>query len=403
MKYLLLLWLVYASSLNNTYSQFVTPAEWDSHECIWVSFRTASTGCKYDSITIPIIKLLTQKVTTNILVENQHLLAEGKLFFSKFDIDTSNINLVYFSPLDFWLRDTGPVFIKNKSNKIQVCDFRYTAYKNVPFKSVSNRVRLMEEIDRKLAHLYGWKVRKSKIVMEGGAYETNGAGTIILVDSLILKRNQGLSKQQIEKELQKKMGVQSFIWLNEGLTQDPNGSKYLGEFFYATGTGGHTDHFVRFANDSTILLYWESDSIKNQNPISRINRERMAKNLEIINKFVDHRGKKMTVIKIPSPGLIYKTQVINKALQSGLSELPIDTPIDSIKIVACTGYLNYLISNNLVILPKYGVMDDNQAKKIFTKIYPNHEIFQINPLQLNYAAGGIRCIYRQQPYLIFGE
>jgi agmatine deiminase len=377
------------------------PGEWEPQESVWICFRTGNSGSMYDSVTIPVIRKLSEHVKTCILIENDTLLPEGLAFFAKQGIDTTRLQIICFPIPDFWYRDYGPIIVNNQNGKLYACDFKFTRYSNIPFRSVSKDIKEYNSVDMKLARLMGIPVKSSWLVIEGGAIETNGAGTLILVDSLILKRNPGATKMQIEKEFSRILGIKTFLWMKGGLFQDPYGSAYFDNLLWASGTGGHTDHFVRFANDSTVLLYWEYDTITFPDAVKRMNYIRMSENLKIIESATDHRGRKFKVVKIPSPGVIYRSRAINKDLLGAMSELPARFKTDSIKLIACCSYLNYLITNNLVIIPKYAYKasdiqneTDGIVKKIFTELYPGREIYQLNPLILNYGGGGLHCIYR---------
>jgi agmatine deiminase len=394
--------LTFCQSSN---SDRTLPAEWETKEAVWIGFRTNASGSRYDSVTIPIIKILSESITTNILIESSSLLPEGKSYFVSFGIDTSRINIIYHSPLNIWLRDTGPMMVFNHEKLIQACDFKYTHYNNIPFDSTDSISKSYEGLDREIASLIGIETINSSLTLEGGAIESDGAGTLILVDSLLLKRNPGLSKKQIEKELQRTLGANTFIWLNEGLIQDSQGSTYLGDMFWANGTGGHTDQFVRFANDSTILLAWEFEISNQKDSLRIINNKRLERNFQILTKATNHKGEKFSIIKIPISDHFYQTRQINSALQKGLSDVPDYQYTDTVKMLACTSYLNYLIANKLVIIPKYWRVGlplsqknkDDSVLKIFREIFPDYSIHQVNPLELNYSGGGLHCIYFTQP------
>jgi agmatine/peptidylarginine deiminase len=105
----------------------------------------------------------------------------------------------------------------------------------------------------------------------------------------------------------------------------------------------------------------------------------MAENLLILNNFVDHRGKHFHVIKVPSPGIYYHSKPINKALRTGLPELSGFERIETIRTSFCASYLNYLITNKLIILPAYDVKTGETVSTIFQNLYPEREVFKIKP------------------------
>jgi agmatine deiminase len=385
--------------MQELHSQVVVPGEWEDHETVWIAIP-GKPGIYSDSCTvISIIRKLSEHVHTTLVVEDAALMARGKDFFHELEIDTAQISLADISPLSPWLRDIGPVFYYSggQGELVGACDFRFTSYENVTIERAPKWAGALDEAGRKLSGMLGSRLTDSELVLEGGAFEVNGSGTIILVDSLMLNRNPSWSKAQIEAELADKLGIKTFIWLAQGLAQDPYGSRYYGSGIYATGTGGHTDHFVRFANDSTILLYWEPDALKETDPLRKLNYKRMAHNLEILENSTDHRGKIFQVIKIPSPGMFYQYKPINKALRAGLPELSGFEGGDTIRTAICASYLNYFLTNGLVLLPAYDVISDAVVRSMFQHLFPDREIYQVNPIQYNKLSGGIHCLTVQQP------
>lgn len=396
-RYICLL-VIFTLNFSDLKAQKVVPGDWEAHEAVWVPFLAPSFRSDNDSISLPLIRKLAEHVHTVIVMEDAADMGQGKSYFARYGVDTSNIRLMRISPLGMWLRDMGPVFYRDEEipGRIGICDFRFTFYGNSTDGGNSGLGRQLDSIDRKIGDRLGMQVIGSELVLEGGAFDVNGNGTMVLVDSLVLGRNPSLSREQVEEELVIKLGIKSFIWLKHGLAQDPHGSVHFGNGIYATGTGGHTDHFVRFANDTTVLLYWEGDTFHAPDPLVRLNSHRMKENLHILENFVDHRGKRLKIIKIPSPGMFYQYKPINKALKAGIPQLA-DLEGDTIRSALCASYLNYVVTNGLILLPAYNVKTDELVKDIFQGLYPGREIFQLDPSQYNGRAGGIHCLMVPQP------
>ena len=118
--------------------------------------------------------------------------------------------------------------------------------------------------------------------MEGGSIEVNGKGTLILCETVTFQRNPTLSKQFMEAEFKRVLGVSNVIWMKKGLVEDPFWFNQIVDNYYGTGTYGHTDEFVRFVNDSTILLSWVDEKERNLNKFNQMNYERLAENLAIL-------------------------------------------------------------------------------------------------------------------------
>jgi len=179
------------------------------------------------------------------------------------------------------------------------------------------------------------------------------------------------------------------------------------------GTGGHTDEFVRFANASTILLAWVDEAERELNPVSQINYQRMNENLKILEAAKDQDGKPFTIIKVPLPDLIVKKVTAKEncdpAIEDSLYVKPSYFPMteapadgDSLLRVPAASYLNYLVTNGIVLLPTYttagsSLEKENNVRRIFQEQFPGREIVFIDAMPLNWQGGGIHCSTQQQP------
>ena len=99
----------------------------------------------------------------------------------------------------------------------------------------------------------------------------------------------------------------------------------------------------------------------------------------------------------PSPGIFYECKYINEALRAGLPDLSGSGNIDAIRTPIVATYLNYLITNGLVILPAYDMSTDDSVVAIFQDLYPEREIYTMNPTLYNRRSGGIHCLTILQP------
>jgi agmatine deiminase len=244
--------------------------------------------------------------------------------------------------------------------------------------------------------------------MEGGAFEVNGKGTILLVEAVTVARNRHLTKKEIEEDILQTLGQDKVIWLKEGLAEDPHQVKRMIGNYFGFGTGGHIDEFCRFANDSTILLCWVPENEKEHNLLNELNYNRMKTNFDILSKATDQDGKSFKIIKVPIPGVQIQKEKISQFTYEFLkNDYPDLTANDTLSWIAASSYLNYVITNGLVLLPAYWREGMNESVKskdeevldIFEKQFPNREIVQINPTALNYYGGGMHCMTQQQPKL----
>lgn len=377
-------------------------AEWEDQQELVIGFRTLEQDSMFDYVSLQMIRDLTPFIPVKVVIEDSSLLQDGMQLFFDQGIDTSNLDLLFESPTYYWLRDPAPIFLKNPDGKPAIADFRFSHYWNGFVDSLEASQIPLDSYDRSFAEKKGWPVVSSPLVMEGGGFEVNSSGTVILVESVVLNRNPGWTKGEIEKELKLKFGVKTIIWLPWGLAEDPYYMEHLYKDYYGFGTGGHSDEFVRFVNDSTVLLAWEFSETDTAYPLREMNKIRMQKNLDILEQARDDRNQAFKVVKMPIPEIFYKVVELDEGTFNYLMDKDSSLNIQvgqEIKIVACTSYLNYVISDGVVLLPSYWTPSvpqiqkekDLEAKEIIQGFFPDRKILQINPLLLNFNGGGMHC------------
>jgi len=381
--------LVLYTTANAWETGFVYPAEWEPHEALWIGFRTHDEGLIHEPLLQRMIQILTRYIPVNLVVEDPALFHEKNVYLSMLDVDQSKITVQVMNPADFWFRDSGPLFLVNRKGQMAVGDFIFSHYQSA-LTTRSEKVRQLSLIDQKIAEKKGLPVFSSDLVFEGGAFDVNGKGTVLL-SSLVLERNPKKTRERIESDVLSILGQKKIIWLENGLAQDPLGLHNITGSFWGRGTGGHVDEFARFVNATTILLAWIPEKDRNKNPINRINFKRMYNNYQILLRAKDQDNKPFTIIKIPLPDL----EVENIKLNNG----------KIVKFIPAASYLNFLITNGLVLVPGYWTPGKAQSLKqkdaimesMMAKFFPERKILQINPTSLNRYGGGMHCIYQQEP------
>ncbi len=383
------------------------PGDWERHEALWIGFRSLYSIGQYDDVILEVIKKVHPYVPVNVLVEQPAVLPEGPQLFQARGIDLNRIKIIYQSPAEVWLRDPGPVLARNNQNQLVALDFEYTDHQNIELEKRKPDVIRKEGIDRTLGKMVTPMSKRIEVVMEGGAFHTNGRGTMILVEAVTLPRNPHLTKAEIEHRLKKAGIAHQIIWLKEGLAEDPYYNSHITGSFYGSATGGHVDEFVRFVNDSTLFLSWVLEKDTSLHPIYAMNYHRLNDAYQVLEKSRDERGRPFHIVKIPHPDLFYETMILGPEYFPPIISKPFPgtQPGDTINYVGCASYMNYLITNGLILLPEYwmeGFSPRHKEKEqavlaIFKKYFPEREILRINPLLLNFHGGGIHCIYQEQP------
>ncbi|TLP70541.1 agmatine/peptidylarginine deiminase [Maribacter sp. ACAM166] len=404
--------------------KYFMPAEYSPHEFVWLGWEEYA---PYHQPFVDLTKALVDKVPLRIIANDSLNLRNIKSELSENGIDTLNIQFYIINDNRLWVRDHGATYVINKNGDKKVVDFGWTLYGKKEYlktyfegnmDSVTHQYQQdlgqTGRIDSIMGSIDHLSTIKTDVNMEGGSIEVNGKGTLILCEAVTMQRNPEKSKEYIESEFKKTLGTDNIIWMKKGLVEDPFLFNQIFDDYFGWGTYGHTDEFVRFVNDSTILLAWVDESEKNLNEFNRINFERMSENLKILENSRDQDGKSFNIIKVPLPDLIFtETTIVNHDVdwsdgenwEVPLSWLPqkgIKKVGDSIKLVAASSYLNYLVTNDLVVLPTYiqegsSPEKEEKVKAIFTEVFPNRQLVFLNVTNLNFNGGGIHCITQQQP------
>ena len=408
--------------------RFYMPAEWEPHDAVWLGWEDDQ--LEYRPVVINMIKALKPHVKIKISASGDSLLRVAKKYLSEHGIDSTELQFHNITGDTYWIRDYGAAFLVNGSGQLAVADFDWNRYGypgwleilyNNNKDSISKylkqrgpRIKRTGRVDSLMAAVEGASILKTNIKHEGGAIEVNGKGTLILCEATVFQRNPGSSREEIESEFRRVLGVTNIIWMKQGLADDPlHFFRRIASNYVGGGTGGHTDEFVRFANASTILLAWVDESERELNPVSQINYQRMNENLKILEAAKDQDGKPFTIIKVPLPDLIVKKVTAKEncdpAIEDSLYVKPSYFPMteapadgDSLLRVPAASYLNYLVTNGIVLLPTYttagsSLEKENNVRRIFQEQFPGREIVFIDAMPLNWQGGGIHCSTQQQP------
>jgi agmatine deiminase len=390
-------------------SEYFFPAEWEPHRGIIISFDNE---LKADSASVNMVKALSSSMKVYCIILGDSLIPYYKNWFQKENAITDSIQFILFGVSDpYCIRD--PIFfLINNQHELKIMDFRWTYWGTSPQSDHSDTIR--KAFINNFCGNFQYPVVQSDMVAEGGAIEVNGKGVLLQVESVNLQRNAKLTKDMQEMELKKNLGVSKIIWLKQGPADDPAGDTIItGHYLGMGGVRGHVDEFCRFANAKTIFLTYPETEDTLNNPVSKITLERMKINYKILEGSTDQNGKHFKIVKFPDPDLDPIRWIIDtlssKNNVSSFSKYLVNTfrfkNHDTCYFVPASSYLNYLVTNNKVLIPKYWregkplstKLKDERARIIFAKYFPDREIIQINPTGMNYRGGGMHCWSQQIP------
>ncbi len=411
-----------SSSGPNT--SFYMPAEYMPQDAVWLGWVDYG---PYHEAFLAVAKALYPHVPLKIIVQDSSDLKFLQFKLEEHAMDKGQIKFFVIPDNRLWMRDHGAIYLLNSLGEKKVADFTWGLYgyreylKKIYPHNVDSLELALEKalgqtgiVDSLMGAKEGIGNLATDIIMEGGSIEVNGKGTLILCEKVTMHRNPDKSKGYIESEFKRVLGVTQIIWLKEGLVEDPFWFNHIFDNYYGWGTNGHTDEFVRFVNDSTILLAWVPEPEKDANKFNQLNYERMSQNLQILEQARDGQGRPFTIIKVPLPDPIYVSTVVGEQSLVGNDpaqwELPVHwlppgSPLalgDSVRLVAAASYLNYLVSNEVVVLPSYlsqgsSPQKEAEVRAIFSKVFPKRRLKFLEVTNLNYHGGGIHCISQQEP------
>ncbi|NGX06207.1 agmatine deiminase family protein [Mycobacteroides franklinii] len=262
-----------------------------------------------------------------------------------------NVELVPAPLDDLWVRDSGPVFVRNESGRAAI-DFNFNGWGDKQEHESDAKVAV------EVAQRAGVPVLHTKLVLEGGGIEVDGQGTAIITESCVLNsnRNRGRSKSDVEAELRRLLGLQKIIWLPGIAGMDI--------------TDGHTDFYARFAGPGVVVAGLDNDPDSFDYDVTR-------RHLDILEKATDAAGRPLHVEVLEAPG-------------QGRDDF------DSEDFAA--GYINFYVCNGGVIAPEFGDPGaDEAAKSTLERVFPNRRVVQLDIDGIAAGGGGIHCATQQEP------
>lgn len=383
--------------------QFVCPAEWEKQARVWIAWNDQAylSGESTGKVVIELIEALQPFVRVRIVVAGDGEKEQVSYKLTKSD----NIEYMVIQPNDRWFRDMGPTFLKGDQGNFKIADFGYSFYGEKP--PEPGFCEMVNDIHKEIARRLGLSLLETNLVSEGGNREINGKGVMICCEAVERHRNPSLDKEELEKELLRVTGQKKLIWVKQGPREDDKCTMGpIGKDLYTpTITGGHVDEFCRFVNESTILLAEVSVEERDRDPISRISYERLEETFEQLKKETDLDGNPFQIVRIPTPDhLIHDYTLPPEENSFDLTYFQGTVPGQKIQYILASSYLNFVISNGVVVMPSYWKegrslsikAKDEIAKATISALFPTRQIIQLNPEAINHGGGGMHCITQHQ-------
>ncbi len=387
---------------------FRMPAEWEPHAATWIAWPHNREDWPGKFSPIPwvyteIVRLLARSEPVHIVVADREKKRRAADRLDAAGVDMGRVRFFKAATDRVWLRDSGPTFVvrdregsrglspnreaeapaepgmparrearppdgdgfgpgshDSPAGGVGMVEWKFNAW--AKYENYRNDRRLPRRVSTWL-DLPRWVPRAeqggrpARVVMEGGAIDVNGRGTLLTTEECLLgevqARNPGLDRAGLEKVFADYLGIRHVVWLGRGIAGDD--------------THGHVDDLARFVGPRAVVTVVEP------NPDDP-NHEPLRENLERLPAARDQDGEPLEVIELPMP-----RPVVFEGLR-----LP-------------ASYANFYIGNTVVLVPTFNDPADRVALDTLARAIPDREVVGIHCLDLVLGLGTLHCLSQQQP------
>ena len=361
---------------------YAFPAEWEKHAGTWFSWpRPEGISFPGKHHTVPsvmaaIFREIAPRETVHVNVPNGNVERIVRQQLKDADGPAKNVVFHHIRTNENWCRDHGPAFVVNrKKNKLAVVDWGFNAWggKYPPYQdddrvptAIAGELGLPVFIPERPG-TPPWPTTGCLtdriyartglgVVMEGGAIEVNGAGTLITTTDCLLNKNRNptLSKQQIEQYLKDYYGQSNVLWLTGGVEGDD--------------TDGHVDDIARFISPTKLVMAIEPDE-------TDVNHKALRRARKQADQLRDQAGRPFEIIELPMPAPVVH---------------------DGERLPAT--YVNFYFVNGALLVPTYrDRKNDRRAIEILQAHLATHKVIGIDCSELIWGLGAIHCLSQQMP------
>lgn len=338
-------------------NSFYLPSEWNKQSAIQLTWPHDETDWDYmlEEIVACYIDIARTILQYQKLIIVCRIPEAVKLQLALNDELSKNLILVELPSNDTWARDHGGISVLGEDGQKYILDFTFNGWGlkfASNFDNQINRGLFSKSIFQKEVKY----INKKDFVLEGGGIESDGRGTLLTTSECLLSpnRNSFYTKEQIEKYLIEIFSLKRVLWLDHG-------------YLAGDDTDSHIDTLARFCDEHTIAyVKCEDRDDEHYSALSKME--------EQLKTFLDFEGNPYRLIPIP---------MADKVVENG-DRLP-------------ATYANFLIMNEIVLVPFYNSNKDQITEKQLQKIFPDKKIIGINCLPIIKQHGSLHCITMQYP------
>jgi agmatine deiminase len=330
-----------------------TPAEWSHHRAMWLGFPSHGDLWEEDLASAQAEVAALARALAGPGAERVRLMVRGDEAeaAARALLEGSGVEIVRGQFGDIWLRDTGPIFVKDGEETVAAA-FRFNGW--------GGKYQLDDDdlVAEQIAAASGTRRVENDFVLEGGSIDGDGVGTILTTRQCLLNPNRNPAWNQAEAvaeaALAASLGAKKVLWLGDGLAHDH--------------TDGHIDNLARFVAPGVVAC---PVGFGRDDPNTEVYGE-AAKRLA---GMTDARGVALQVMRIPSPGRI----------------------LDADGDVVPASHMNFLIANEAVIMPVYEDRASPLALEALRAAFPEREVIGLSSRAILTGGGSFHCITQQEP------
>ena len=326
----------------------IVPAEWSPHRALWLGFPSHEELWEEDLNAAQFEVAALARALAGPGDERVRLLVAGDAAegAARALLEGSGVEIVRGQFGDIWLRDTGPIFVD---------DGRAMGFK---FNGWGGKYQLEgdDTVAEQIAAAAGAPLVNNDFILEGGAVDHDGLGTILTTRQCLLNpnRNPGWDQASAEAALKASLGARKVLWLGDGLAEDH--------------TDGHVDNLARFVGPGVVacpVAFGRDDP----------NAEIYAETARLLAGMTDAQGSPLQVMRIPSPG-----RILNEDGD-----------------IVPASHMNFLIANDAVIVPLYSEDAAGYAIEALEALFPEREVIGLPSKAILTGGGSFHCITQQEP------
>lgn len=331
------------------------PAEWEPQSAVLLAWPHAGTDwaerlAEVEDTYIALVAAITRFEPAIICVADDDVQAYAQARLASNRLDMSRVRFVHLPYDDTWLRDSGPVTLRD-GDGFRLLDFHFTGWGGKYAATLDDR--LVEGLDD-LGFFSNSRRQLIEFALEGGAIETDGAGTLLTTWQCIHARHPTLDRAALGAKLAAWLHQDRVLWLDHGYLEGDD-------------TDAHVDTLARFAStDSIVFQGCDDPADVHYDALSR-----MATELATLQT---------------GDGQPYR-----------LFALPWPRPIADGNRRLAASYANFLILNGAVLMPSYGDPADARAQAVLADAFPGREIVSVPCRALIWQNGSLHCLTMQLP------